>query len=52
MDKEQRRELLRSFLRNLRDELGRFPREKWLAVVYLLAFLSVLSAIAALIWLM
>ncbi len=51
MDKRERQELMRSFWQHFKNNLSDRSRDKWLAVVFILAFLSVLSAIAALLWL-
>lgn len=51
MKKEERKELEREFWKNFRENIGDAPKDKIIAVVSVLAFLSVLSAIAALVWL-
>ena len=51
MDKKERQELIRSFWRHFKENLSGHSRDKWLTVIFILAFLSVLSAIAALLWL-
>ena len=51
MNKTERQELIRSFWRHFKKNLSDRSRDKWLAVIFILAFLSVLSAIAALLWL-
>ena len=51
MDKNERKALEEAFFKQLKTELKTASKEKWLAVVSVLAFLSVISAIAFLLWL-
>lgn len=51
MDKNERKQLEKEFIRHLKEDLKNASREKWMAIIYLLAFLSMISAIAAVIWL-
>ena len=51
MKKETRKQLEKDFMENLKAEMKNAPKDKVMAIVYLLAFLSAISAIAALLYL-
>ena len=51
MKKETRKQLEKDFMENLKAEMKNAPKDKIMAIVYLLAFLSAISAIAALLYL-
>lgn len=51
MKKETRKQLEKDFVENLKAEMRNAPKDKVMAIVYLLAFLSAISAIAALLYL-
>ncbi len=51
MDKKERKQLEKAFWQQLRADLKNMPGDKKMAILYILAFLSVISAIAAVIWL-
>ncbi|MGN0962225.1 MAG: hypothetical protein ACI4PP_01455 [Clostridia bacterium] len=51
MDKKERQQLEKDFMEQLREDLKNMPSDKRMAILYILAFLSVISAIAAVIWL-
>lgn len=51
MDKKEREQLEKDFLKHLKESLNELSGDKKMTIFYILAFLSVISAIAAVLWL-